>query len=167
MKIVVDLDGVLRDLNTYLYTNYGVPYPINWTWKHEDKDIFEWVKEDDYLALLEAPETPFCAVIRTYIEDLELWTCQPLEWRENTYQWINNHIGRCKIRFLNTYEKQERLDFLIDHLLIEDSPNFTNYSRIILIDQPYNRHLDVPHRIYSPKELKDVFKMQGSEQHKP
>jgi len=164
MKLIFDIDGVLRDLNTYLYTNFGVPYPNNWIWEHGGKNIFDWIKEDNYKALSEAPETKYCSLVRTYIDDIELWTCQPIEWRPYTYKWINNHIGRCKIRFLTTEEKQERLNFLIDHLLVEDNPNFVNYNRIILINTSYNRHLDVPHRISTPEELREVFKLRKSEQ---
>ena len=164
MKIVFDLDGVLRDLNTYLYNKYSIPYPQNWLWKHDNKDIFEWVGQD-YQILLHAPETEYCSIVRTYIDNIEIWTCQPPNWRDKTQHWINKHLGTCKVRFLSTKEKEERLDFLVDHILVEDSPNFESYSKIALIDRPYNQHIKANHRICKPEELKELCLMRRSEQH--
>jgi len=163
LRIVYDLDGVLRDLNAYLET-LGVPYPQEWDWTHEGKNIFQIIKEDGYKALTGAPETEYCPVVRTYADEIELWTCQPPAWRELTYRWIADHLGRCKVRFLTTEEKKERLDFLIDTLLVEDSPNFKDYHRIVLIDRPYNRHIETEHRIKTPQELKELCLLRRSEQ---
>ena len=38
-------------------------------------------------------------------------------------------------------------------LLIEDNPKFSDYSRIILIDQPYNQKVEANIRVSSPEEL--------------
>lgn len=165
MKIVFDLDGVLRDLVGYIINKTNIPYPTHWDWRIENKDIFEWVKESDYKALIEAPETKYCSLIKTYMDNIEIWTQQPLDWRDKTLHWINKHFGNCMVRFLSTQEKQTRLEFLTDTLLVEDSPNFTNYNRVILIDHPYNKNIEVSHRIEKPEDLLEVFKLIGSEQH--
>ena len=62
-------------------------------------------------------------------------------------------MGRCRIRYMNTAEKRDRLDKEPDTLLIEDCPNFTRYNRIILIDWRYNRHIKEPVRVKTPKQL--------------
>jgi len=164
MKITLDLDGVLRDLNTYL-SSLGVPYPINWNWTHEGKDIFQIIKEDDYKALINSPETEYCPIVRTYIDNIEIWTSQPYSWRDKTTHWINKHLGTCKIRFLTTEEKEARLNFLSDVVLVEDSPNFISYSKIALIDKPYNKHIHAEHRIKTVEGLKKLCLLKGSEQH--
>lgn len=142
-----------------------MPYPINWNWTHEGKDIFEIIKEDNYKALINSPETEYCPIIRTYIDNIEIWTSQPYSWRDKTTHWVNKHLGTCKIRFLTPEEKESRLNFLIDHILVEDSPNFTDYSKIALIDRLYNRKVHATHRIKTPEELKALCEMKRSEQH--
>ncbi len=164
IKIVFDLDGVLRDLNAYL-CKLGIPYPKEWVWKYEGKDVFEWIKQDNYKALTEAPETKYSRIAKTYTKDLEIWTCQPLEWREHTYKWLNEHIGRCVVRFLTTEEKEERLNFLTHVVLVEDSPDFKSYNKIALIDTPYNKNVHAEHRITTPAELRELCLLQKNEQH--
>ena len=90
-----------------------------------------------------------------------------MEWREPTLKWIKRHLGCKKIRFLNTQEKRNRLDFLIDTILVEDSPKFDDYNRIALIDRPYNKTIHAEHRITTPQELKELCLLQKTEQHRP
>jgi len=153
MKIVFDLDGVLRDLCFYLNQKFDVPYPRDWFWKHKGKDIFDWIKEDRYSCLLYAPITEYFLPISKTTEHFEIWTCQPEDWRKYTKLWIIANIGDCTKHYLDTKQKRERLDREPNTYLVEDSPNFSNYDRIILIDRPYNRHVKASIRIKTPKEL--------------
>lgn len=154
MKIVFDLDGVLRDLCGYLNEKLDVPYPKEWIWKHHNKDIFEWIKEDRYCALVYAPITEYFSIVHKTIKNIELWTCQPEKWRPYTKLWINTNIGDCTIHYLDTNQKREKLDKEPNTYLVEDSPNFKHYDRILLIDRPYNRKVSAETRIHNPKELK-------------
>lgn len=164
VKIALDLDGVLRDLNTYLHNKYNVPFPQSWLWTHEDKDIYSWVAHSGLQALIDAPETKYSPIVRMYVDKIDIWTCQPMDWRENTLKWVKHHFGCPKVRFLSTKEKEERLEFLTDTILVEDSPQFTNYNKIVLVNTPYNKHIKAPHRISTPGELRDVIMLKGSEQ---
>ena len=143
MKIVFDLDGVLREINSYLVTKFNVPYPQNWLWKYKDKDIFDWIKQDDYRALIYAPTTKYFLPIKKKFENIELWTCQPEKWKPYTKIWLKNHFeDHYLINYLNTEEKRRRLDEEKGVYLVEDCPNFSHYKNILLIDRPYNRHIE-------------------------
>jgi len=153
MRLVFDLDGVLRDLYAYLNTKFNVPYSESWIWRYQNKDIFDWIREDRYSCLVYAPITEYFLPINRIIEHLELWTCQPETWRKYTKLWITANIGDCAKHYLDTAQKRAKLDEEPDTFLVEDSPNFANYDRIILIDRPYNQSVKADIRIKSPKEL--------------
>lgn len=153
MRLVFDVDGVLRDINAYLNQRLGVPYPQEWFWKHQDKDIFDWVREDNYGCLIYAPITEYFVTISKRINHFELWTCQPEDWRAYTKLWITANVGRCTKFYLDTKQKREKLNKEPNTYLVEDSPNFSSYDRIILIDRPYNQHINASIRIKHPNEL--------------
>ena len=153
MRIAFDLDGVLRDLNAYLNQRLDIPYQDDWFWRFKDKDIFDWIKDDHYLCLVYAPITEYFVTIAKRISHFEIWTCQPEPWRKYTKLWITANIGECTKYYLDTKQKRERLDKNPDIYLVEDSPNFSNYDRIILIDRLYNHHVDAAIRIKHPNEL--------------
>ena len=137
MKIVFDCDGVIRDLLGYLHTVHKVPLAEEWFWTYWGKDIYEWAKEDDYKILTAAPPTEYLPIAVKFAK--EIWTSQPPVWQAKTIIWCDKHLPGVKIRFLTNAEKRERLDFLTDTILIEDSPEFDNYRRIILVDTLYNK----------------------------
>ncbi len=159
MKIVFDLDGVLRDLNGYLNTKYGIPYPQEWFWKHDEKNIFDWVEKDNYATLVYAPATEYERIAKfCFLEqNIELWTCQPDNWKPYTKLWIDLHFPNAVVHYLNTAEKRARLDNEHSTYLVEDCPLFSHWERIILIDQPYNKNVKCETRIKKPEELMDFI----------
>jgi hypothetical protein len=161
-KIVFDLDGVIRDLNLYLANKYQIPYPQEWFWTHEGKDIYQWAEEDKLEILLNSPTTEYINIIKEYFGNaIEIWTCQPTAWRPFTLKWLQNNFPETKVKvdFLNGKEKRLRLDSEPNTFLVEDSPQFEDYKRIILIDRPYNKNnLNVPMRINNEKEIERFFR---------
>lgn len=158
MRLVFDLDGVFRELNLYLKEKYSVPYPTDWFDKFKGRDIFEWARVDDYHILIEAPPTKYLDVVKRYIKEPEIWTCQPEDWKPYTNEWIDFHIGKCKVIYMTSEEKRERLDKENGCILVEDYPLFTNYDRIILIDRPYNRCVRFGvRRISTAQEFETLF----------
>lgn len=154
MKLVFDLDGVLRDLDAYLHNRLDIPAITDWFWKHKGKDIFEWIEEDGFNALVYAPTTKYYLTIKKYIKNIELWTSQPEKWRPYTEAWIRNNFNdKYLLNYLTTEEKQMRLNEDKGTYLVEDCPNFTDYTRIILVDTLYNKHVEAPNRVYSVKDL--------------
>jgi len=157
MKIVFDLDGVLRDLNGYLHDKFEIPYPKEWFWKYQGKDIFAWVKEDDYRPLVYAKTMPYYFLVKHCFEDIEIWTNQPEDWKEKTKLWLDVHFTnyniKYEVKYMTNAEKRVELDRQPDTWLVEDSPLFTSWDRIFLIDHPYNKYIQDAIRIYNLEDL--------------
>jgi hypothetical protein len=147
--IYFDIDGVVRDLCTAMW---GITPVI---WEHKDKDgrgVCDIINSN--LPLLEnAPPTEYVPYIST-LDHLFFISWQDKQWEPYTINWLNKWIGcsRFDVRFVkNTHEK---LDMLKEgDILVEDYPNYADYSKIILIDQPYNQKVSCNRRVKSPKEL--------------
>ena len=159
MKIVWDLDGVIRDLNVYVCQKQNCSYPDKWDYKYNGKTIFECVDED--LTILEkAPATGYKAVIKAHYKNIEIWTSQPKHWRVHTMQWVNKHMGSGSVvHFLNTEEKEEKLNLEENTVLVEDSPNFKCYDNVLLIDRPYNQTVVGAIRIFGSKHLNNMIEV--------
>ena len=157
-KIVFDLDGVFRELLTYLKDKYGIPYPNSWSWTFKGKGIYWWAKKDKKQILEFSPVSEYLEIVKKYYKCLEIWTWQPLEWRKGTRKWLNKYIKNYKVRYLTTEQKEKRLNSLDNVLLLEDNPNFINYDKIILVDRPYNRHIKAKCRVKNTKQLEKILK---------
>lgn len=156
-RIVFDLDGVFRELNPYLKEKYGMPYPTDWNWKFKNKDIYEWAKVDNYHVVVEAPPTEYLKVVKRHIKEPEIWTHQPEDWKPYTKEWIDFHIGKCKILYMTADEKRKKLDREPDVILVEDYPFFSSYDRIALVDRPYNQQAKPFYRFTNVKEFERLF----------
>ena len=87
MNIVFDLDGVIRDLNSYLGEKYKVPFPTDWKWEYKGKNVFNWIEFDNFNPLLFAPPTEYYPFIYSWkikynFKGFEIWTSQPEKWRK-------------------------------------------------------------------------------------
>jgi len=156
MKIVFDLDGVLRNTMRYLNERYGVPKPTSWEWLYKDKDIFHYAKLNNYAMVREAKPTKLVAVLNKYIECPEIWTHQPWEWMHHTKEWLGEHIGNCTVKILKPEEKREELDGAKDTILVDDYPAFKNYRRVALVRHLYNSHVK---GMYNIKTVGDFEKL--------
>jgi hypothetical protein len=153
MKLAFDLDGVLRELSLYLNTKFNVPYPQEWFWKYEGKDIYDWIKQDSLMPLIYAPTTEYYWIAKYAFEKPEIWTNQPEEWKPKTKLWLDVHFPEYEVKYVDGKEKRKLLDDNPDTWLLEDSPLFNSYERILLIDRPYNQHIQDALRI---KNLEDL-----------
>ena len=159
MKIVWDLDGVLRDLNGHLVKLYGGEYPTTWDHSYNGRSIYDCI-DDDLNILINAPTTAYFNVMKQHFPSPEIWTNQNENWKYPTMEWIKKHIGRdFEVHFLNCEEKEKRLAEKEDTLLVEDSPNFKSYNRILLIDRPYNQEVRGAVRIFGTKHLNNVVEL--------
>ena len=159
MKVVWDLDGVLRDLCGYICSRRGCPYPDKWDYLYNGKSLNDIVNED--ITILEnSPATAYKSVAKSHYPHPEIWTNQPERWRVPTMQWINKHLGSgAVVHFLTTEEKEERLKREDRIVLIEDSPLFTDYENIVLIDRPYNQHIKGVMRIFGTRHLENMLEI--------
>ena len=150
-RIFWDLDGVLRDL----IFNFGC-YVDSWDMVNgSGKTVMEHVGEN-LSVLVEAPEAEFASLAREFFP-LHIVSAQPDSWRPYTSKWLDVHFPEAKVKYLS--DTQHKLLYLEcgTRILIEDYPNYPDYSNIILVDRPYNRHVDVPHRIKHADELRDML----------
>lgn len=159
MKIVFDLDGVLRDLTGHISRLYKEPYPTVWDVTYQGKSIYTCINEDVNI-LLDSPPTAYLRVALKYCSPLEIWTSQSSLWQPYTTSWIHNHIGEATtIRFLKTEEKEAELRKNKDTILVEDCPNFKSYDGILLIDRPYNQGVKKVARVFGTKHLKNMLEL--------
>lgn len=159
MRIVWDLDGVLRDLSTGVINKFGGDYPDKWNHVFASgKKMCDTINNNMEI-LVQAPPTAYCSVAKKFCDPIEIWTSQAPAWREHTTKWVEEHLGICDIHFLTREEKAKRLDEFPDAVLIEDSPCFKSYKSIILIDRPYNQNVKKAFRIFGTKHLINVFEM--------
>ena len=140
MKIIFDLDDVLREMTSYFVKKYDIPFPQTWNFDIKGRDIMSRLREDTSV-LLKMKPTKYLKVVKKYIkeENIEIWTAQPADFRDLTTQWVKRYIGKkCKLRFLFGDQKRKELDKRKGTILIEDSPNFKDYRNIVLISYPDN-----------------------------
>jgi len=146
--IFFDLDGVLRDLCTAANIQ-----PTEWNCSIKGLPFIEFFDVNPQL-LLDAPVTNYFEIayfIHEYITSITILSTQKESWRESAKAWINYRFNTApKVIFT-----ENKLPFLrYGDILVEDSPNLTNYSRVLLIDATYNKETSLPHkRITSPKQL--------------
>lgn len=156
MKIVFDLDGVIRDLTGGIKSKYNIPesFPVDtWHWSYKGQNIFDYIAKD--LTLLEkCPPTEYFKVIKKRVHKPVIWTSQPRNWLPYTINWIEKHFKFCDVQvFNNPVEKYHCLFDHKRHVLVEDYPNFPDYSRIVLIDRPYNKETNAKLRVTTPAQL--------------
>ena len=96
-------------------------------------------------------------MVKKYAKLPEIWTCQPEDWRPYTEEWINYHIGKCKVIYMSSEEKRRKLDKETDVILVEDYPFFSHYDRIALVDRPYNQQVEPFYRFTDVKEFERLF----------
>jgi hypothetical protein len=161
VKIVYDIDGVVRDLMGIIHDRYQTPRPVNnWLWTHNGKTIFDLVRED-YSVLVDAKPTKYCDVIQRLNDGciVEFWSAQPDDWKKHTEKWLKKYFKKFIVKYFKHYEKLRTLSRNKDLILVEDYPMFKDYSRIVLIDWPYNQHVNPKIRIRSKSQLKEVINL--------
>lgn len=155
MKIVFDLDGVLRDLQGTVIGECcpEVGDPLVWRWKDKDRHDIFWHVGHDLPILTRCRPTKYYRVPMNF-PDFEIWTVQPKSWRPHTEKWIRKvyheqegYLMPIKVvYFESSKEKIAMLNMQPETWLVEDSPNLPSYERVILIHTAYNKHKDAPVR---------------------
>jgi len=154
--IYFDIDGVIRDLDGYFGKRR-----TEWHMKVNGMTLVEAV-DSDMRALTETEPLPFLEVIREFNPEPTFMTVQPANWIKPTMEWIGKHVPGAAINF--TPAPTYKLWLLKPgDLLVEDYPFFEDYSRIILIDWPYNQNVKNPYaRVRTPDELRDIIREKGA-----
>jgi len=154
MKLYWDLDGVLRDLTKLVFKHI----PQDWYHKENNEDIFEKINKD-LTVLKKSPATEFYKVAIKF-PFIKILTCQPEHWKPFTKQWIEKHFSSIvhSVKYLNHQEEKINIIKNENAFLIDDFPFFSDYSRVILIDYPYNRNVRAKIRIRNSKQLDELLK---------
>jgi hypothetical protein len=150
--IFFDLDGVLRDLCKAASIN-----PTEWDCTIDGRSFIDYFSDNLHL-LAEAPTTEYYNPLRMYFgEDLFIMTSQEDRWKKPTVSWLRKHLPKSPIAFIH-----DKLRFLRESdWLVEDNPNLVDYSKIILVDRPYNQGVDAPCRVKNPDELIAAIQERG------
>lgn len=166
MKIVFDLDGVLRDLAGYVAKKNGCSYPKVWNEKYKGLDIFQCI-DKDLDCLINARPTAYLPIVVKYYREIDIWTNQPDNWKSHTEKWIDNNVAtKVNIYYKSPDEKARCLLENRDIILVEDSPKFYNYDQILLIDRPYNQHVKAVMRVFGPKHLNNLLEIAKAKENK-
>lgn len=105
------------------------------------------------MPLIYSPPTEYYWLIKYCFEKPEFWTNQPDSWKPKTKLWLDLHFSNYEIKYLDTAGKREMLDNNPSIWLLEDNPLFTHWDRILLIDRPYNKHIQEAVRIKGLEDL--------------
>lgn len=143
-----DLDGVLREFGTYIL-GYE---PNRWDATRDGKTVIQIVNENPEICM-KCPPTKYLQIVNEYMDKIIVLSNQLPSWIPFTNKWLNNNI---EISYEVKYTRNagQKLSLLKKcDILVEDFPNYSDYSQIALIDYAYNRHLDVPVRISTTKDL--------------
>lgn len=161
-KLIFDFDGVLRDTVGYIANQLKCPFPNIWDWKYNHKNIYELVGSLNFSPLINAKPTFVVDEINTNdkIQEVEVWTCQPDDWRPYTTRWMDKYIHKSyKITYFDHIQNKESRLYSPQYCntyLVEDYPFFRNYERIILFPYPYNAFVRA-HRVYTQKDLSGII----------
>lgn len=165
MSIFYDIDDVCRDLNTEVF---GKEKPTSWNSKTKDgMSCIEKVNSDLDILLRCKPTKYFDTIInfcKEHGDTISLLSTQPKEWQENTNIWISRYIvPKIKtVEVIYSKDSADKLTYLKEgDWLVDDSPNFPDYSQIILVDELYNQNIKADIRVKNPKELKEILERLG------
>ena len=136
--IYFDFDGVIRNLTVTISDLIFT----DWDTQIEGKSFLEYFNENLNL-LLEASPTEYYLIIKDYQKEIVVMTHQADNWKDAFWQWMKTYFPERRIEVIFVEHINDKLGYLNqDDLLIEDYPNFDDYSQIILIKRPYNRNVE-------------------------
>jgi hypothetical protein len=148
MKIFCDIDGVIRRLS---HAALGFE-PHEWYFEQDGMNVFDIVNKNPSLCEIASPYEDYLEVINS-LDSITFLSNQLPAWQPFTSRWLNRHVTTT---YKAHYTNNDKFAYLNDgDWLIEDFPYFPDYSRVILVDRPYNRATDAPLRVSSAEELAD------------
>jgi len=148
--IFFDLDGVIRDL-----CGVSENPPDDWALRIVGLPFSQYIDEN-LSVLTEARPTKYYEAIAAHSRELTIISHQREHWRALTSEWLARHFKENEVTVIYTPRGGDcKMEFLKEgDFIVEDYPFFSDYSRVILIDYPYNRHNRLPAaRVTSPAEL--------------
>ena len=155
--LAFDLDGVIRNL-IYAFEQHYIFKVKEYNFRHKGKDFWRMAKEHPEF-FIDAPPTKYYKMIKKEIKCPEIWTFQHKEYRDMTEHWLAKHFDNFNVKFFNCgSDKYKYLRKQHNYILVEDTANFPDYTRVLLIDQKWNKQIKNAYRINKVKELKTLIK---------
>lgn len=130
-----DVDDVVRNLADTINPNGQE----NWDDLINGLTCEEVINQNQEILSIAEP-TKYYNLIKQYGENHTLYflSHQNGSWRSRTTKWLDDHFKYFVINYVNSSD--DKLKFLRPHdILIDDSPKFSNYKQIALIEKPYNK----------------------------
>lgn len=169
IEIIWDLDSTLVDVEKYMHEHFGVPYPDKWDWIYEGKTHPQWELYNNCATIKHSDLTYVGRyILNNWHDPILIWTARSSSLDSYTSKWIHEKFPHKDVTWNSGISTQEKEEWLMNRqhhfptFLVEDSPNFTDYSKIILIDKPYNRHVDADIRVHNEYELHEALSLVGA-----
>ena len=154
MKIFIDIDNVIRDIDTAVFGRRQ----RHWRIEVAGLTFMEYVERNIDKILPNAPECEYCVPLRGWLDlfgsgDLCFLSSQPDLWLPYTEQWLAERFPNVPKMFVKQAEDKLPIIEKENAILIDDYPSFSSYERIVLIDRPYNKQVEAPRRICNELEF--------------
>lgn len=139
-KLFIDIDGIVRDIHipamkkpaqVWAVKIKGVSF-VDYVTKHIDEILPNCKKAEYYDVVKE------WIGLASYV-NLEFLSCQPESWIPYTEKWLHEHFPGMPYQFVGTPEEKLGIVRKNNAWLIDDYPNFSDYSKVIIADKPYNQ----------------------------
>ena len=142
MKVVFDIDGVLRNLSGKLNEWYGFPKdPPDWDYRDENTNstVKDLLKKDPSV-FAEAEMTWFADILISKFDDIECWTVQEEEWIKYTDMWLKKHMWKpFKVKYFPHFVDKYKAIEDLDGYIFDDYPRFEHYEKVIIPTYNYNK----------------------------
>ena len=151
MTLWVDLDETIRAIANVTYTSYPIVYG-----QLIDGSTFIQYVDQHPILLRVAPPTEYLSVINK-LKSIRILSAQPTNWRVESSIWLERNLS-IPYHTIFVNDCNEKLEYLRKgDWLIDDSPQFSNYDQIILIDRPFNQHIECENRVKTPYDLEKMI----------
>jgi len=153
-KVYFDVDGVLRDVNTY----FGIS-DEDWDAKVNGKTIYEIVVSD-FSCLENMRPTDFVPIVQKFTKHPYILSAQiEPEAKEATTKWLYKHFKNLYITYVGkgVYKEKEAVMHENDRIF-DDHPQFPESNKLIILGHGYNGHKS-GFRVNTPDEMEAVLEV--------
>lgn len=161
IPLYVDLDGVLRDLEWFVFGKRVSDWmePVG----DSDEEFYSYVNKNLNILVDACPAKHFQVFYDFFNKTghtLNILTHQPETWRKSAEDWVNTYLYGINYKLVFVNESKEKIDIIYRDgaVLIDDHPRLNGEVRVILFDKLYNKPImDSQVRISKDDELLNVL----------
>jgi hypothetical protein len=159
MTLYFDIDEVVRSISSVFYPEC----PTDWMQKTPTGKTVEEAVGEDLTICETAPRTQYLTIINVLLDEVHFVSAQPKSWRPYTDNWLRkNVIPKHYVVYVDHAEEKFKYVRYTDDYLVDDYPNFKDYSKVFIVDRLYNKHVNSAiSRISNEEHLMDVIQRYG------